>query len=453
MLLAVALACGRPDPDPPPATPSLQASCASDPEDPTRATCQVALDAPGHAEVELTDGTETVRFTTDAPGRAHAIPIWGLHADRAWSWVARAGPDSASGAFTPGSLPDALAVEVAATGGSGSTLRGVIGPIDCGGGGFATVLDGRGRVRWYADTHRDDLDMVQFTEASTVLLVADKAAVIELDLLGNVWLNRDDYGLPVHHDVFRRGDAIYTLLADAYPEANGETYVEEIVVKLDLGGNEIWRWDEHDHLDATRARPGGGEFWAWRFPGATDAWHTNALYPTDDEHVLLSLKRESSILRIAEADGSIAWTLAGDGVGRSLGSDFAFAGSGDPTFGDEHHVALVPGGNLTVFDNRKARGLALSLDETAGTASFVADWPLDLVCGIQSSIFPMGDGHWLATCAPGHEIAEFDDNGAEVLRLALACPAGPPITRTARGQPIDLWGGHSAGGVTATRIR
>ncbi len=443
--LLLSSACGRPETE-------GWVSCAADPANPTLGGCQVALAVPGEFAIELTDGEETVQFSAEIAAGGVNVPLWGLVAGEEWQWTALDGPRVAQGTFESGDLPMEVGVEV--SGAAPSTLVQVLVPYDCAPGAFATVLDAGGRVRWTADSGRRDIDMAQFTEAGTVVLIADKSAVVEIDLLGRFLLDRDDFDLPLHHDVFRRGDRIYTFLANAWTEGDGLSYVEDIVVALDLAGNEQWRWDEHGALDATLAEPNTSAFWSSRFPGSIDAWHSNALFPTETGDVLVSLRRESTVVRVSGADQSIAWVLAGDGVGRVFPSDFSLVdGAGAAAFGGQHHVALLPDGHLTVFDNDHARGLELALDPGAGTATWVGEWPVDAPCEIQSSVFPLEGGHRLVTCATRHELTEFDETGTPGRRLVLSCPDGAPVPRTARGQPIDLWADVTVDGVRATRIR
>jgi hypothetical protein len=449
-----ACAPGAPAPFPLSSPTTLDALCVPDPSDGTRASCVVSLAEPGTVDIEITDGEETARFTSAEAASRHEVPIWGLSGGTEWVWAAIAGGAEVRGAFSTPALPEEVAGEVIVEGSGPSTLVQFLTPFDCRGGGQVAVLDRAGRVRWFADSGREDVDMAQLTTESTVALIADKAAVVEIDLLGRHLLDRDDYPLPVHHDIFRRDDLLYTFLADTWTESDGVDYVEDIVVALDRAGNVVWQWVEHDELDATLSSPIPGDaFWEWRFPGALDAWHSNALYPTEDGAVLVSIKHESSILRIA-GDGAIEWVLAGDGVGGPLGTDFQLVdGGGTAAFGNEHHVALLPDGHLTVLDNDHKRGLELALDSAAGTATWAGDWPMSESCAIQGSVYPLDGAHRLVTCAPGHAIAEFDASAAMVGHYELTCPNGAVVPRTARGQPVDLWDGQLAGGVMATRLR
>lgn len=429
----------------------VAATCTLDPANVLRGSCTVTLSAAGVATVDLTDGVEVGRFTTSAVAVEHTVPVWGLHAEGPWTFTARAGGAEVSGELVPGPVPVDLVFDLTRTGAGPTRMVHALVPADCGFSALFTVLDAAGRVRWYADSGGKDIDMAHFSDAGTVLGIYDKLGLVEVDLTGAVLLRREDFALPIHHDVLRKDDLVYALHADVALESDGLQYVRDIVVALDRTGAEVWRWDERDHLDATLATGAGGGFWNDFFPGAIDAWHTNGIHVTEEHDVVVSLKKEDTVFRVSRATGEILWLLAGDGVGRVFPSDIALLGGPDAEFGNQHHPALAPDGTLTVFDNDHERGLELALDETAGTATFVRDWPVGPGCPIQSSVYPLDDGHHLVTCASQHVLTEFDASGVEANRIAFVCPDQVSTPLTVRGQPIDLWGGHTVGGVTATR--
>ena len=457
-MFLLAWACHFPDMSTTTGTVPLLATCVGDPDDATRAICSMFQTRAQPVEVTISDGVETALFSAPAVQTIHVVPIWGLHAESEWTWTARAGEEVVGGTIVPAALADAVAFDVEPTGDGPSSLVQVLFPGACAGGGTAVVLDEQGRVRWYDEVGGEELEVVTFTEAGTILAMVDQDAIVELDLAGRELYRIDDLDLPIHHDVMRKDDLVYTLLAQASPAEDGVTYIEDIVVAYDRVGREIWRWDEHDWLDPTEARRWNGNFWNDEFPGAVDAWHTNGLFVTDDFDVLLSLKGETALIRIT-LGGAITWGLYGDGSeGGALPSSFELVeggplSEGDPTFALQHHPVLRADGNVTLVDNSRNRGLELALDEIAGTATFVDDWRMIGVdCNTQSSMFDLPGGGRLLTCAEDRTIIEFDAAGAEVGRMVLACADGASPQRTIRAQPLDVWDGTSAAGVEARRI-
>jgi hypothetical protein len=308
-------------------------------------------------------------------------------------------------------------------------------------------------VRWFADTGGVDVDVVQFTAAQTFVLEFDQAVIVEYDSAGREIFRKDDFELPIHHDVFRRDDLVYTLMSDARPAPNGEVYVEEIVVALDRQGVETWRWDERDWLDPTLAVGGADTFWSDEFPEAIDAWHTNGIHVTEEHDVLVSLLHEDAVLRVSGQDGTIEWVLDGGEPGAAAPPTFTLVhDAGDASFDRQHQPNLLPNGHLTLFDNARDRALELVLDEAAQEARFVGEWRPLLECPFQSSVFPAADG-WILTCGDDHVFVEYDAARVETGRMTLTCANEKELPRTTRGQPIDLWGGISVGNVTASRVQ
>src|SRR5262249_10623544 len=139
---------------------------------------------------------------------------------------------------------------------------------------------------------------------------------------------------------------------------------------------------------------------------------------------------------------TLEWAMTGDGTSPYVPTDFVMvegAAGGDPSFKEQHDPALLPNGDLTVFDNHAPRGLELAIDESVEphTATFIADWPVTGPCLFEGSVYPADGGHWLVTCGNTHDIWEFDENGALARKLLPACKTGLPLTT--RGIPIDLW--------------
>jgi hypothetical protein len=469
-VLLLLVAC-REDPSPPGdggEAELVSATCTPDADNALRATCELTLSAPGLAEVEVTDGVEVAVFATTEPELAPRVPIWGLTAESTWTFTARAASDvdaaGISGEITLGPLPEAIRFTPNLDRRAASALVQVLAPMTCDRVAHAVVLDAEGRVRWYAPLGGREADILQLTEVGTVLAAFDRSEVVELDLAGGEHL-RWTSPLPVHHEVFRRNDRIYVLAADAYPADDGQTYVEDVVLALDLDGAEVWRWEQHEWLDARLAGGVPDGFWSNEFPGAIDAWHTNGMFVTEDDDLVLSLKKHSVLMRVSGDDGAVEWMFAGDGAGDPYPTDVTLlpSGQGDPRFHDQHHPALLPGGGLTVFDNGNNRGLELALDESALTASYVADWPLPLTCPIQSSVYALDEangvapggvaGHHLVTCASAAIIAEYDAAGEQVGGFAPSCDNGAMLPLMIRGQPVDVWGGWRAGGVDVSRRR
>ena len=437
----------------------VSATCAGGLDNVLLATCAVDLATPSAVSVTLESGDLAVRFTSEAVAAHHEIPVWGLRAEAEWAYIASAGGRTEQGTFTTGALPEAIAGVRAAVTGNAAGLAQVVLPAECERRAHLVALDARGDIRWYhyfagATGERMSLKNFQWTSQQTVLGMS-QLELAEFDLLGNEVWRLPEADLPMHHDVFRSGELRYVLQADTWVESDGVLYVEDLVTAYDATGTQVFRWLEHDHLDARGQSTVGSATWGDEFPGALDAWHTNALWVEPNGDFVLSLKQPNVLLRVTAADGELAWVIDGDGTGDAIPHTIDFVGGGDPGFDDQHNVQLHPDGTLALVDNGHVgdmRGLELTLDVAAGTVALQSEWPVpDLDCPTQSSLFPLPNGGRLLTCTEDHVVVELDSTGVEVWRATLTCPPEGELPPTVRGYPVDLWS-MRVGDVVATGL-
>ena len=180
---------------------------------------------------------------------------------------------------------------------------------------------------------------------------------------------------------------------------HGNSVVDGFYV-LDDAGAVVAEWDLADHVEVGVGLLGA--FWFSEFPNAGDWSHANSIEPDGDGHVLISLKHLNALLRVvsdpdAPDFGAIDWVLGGSEVG--LDADFRWVGRGD--FLDQHHVARLSTGGLSVFDNlsaKRSRALLLTVDEAAGTVAEDASWELSSRCPIQGSVYELPGGNLLSMC-------------------------------------------------------
>jgi hypothetical protein len=140
------------------------------------------------------------------------------------------------------------------------------------------------------------------------------------------------------------------------------------------GGKLLWDWRSENHISfADTAR-----WWPWVIKHRTsdgyyDPAHWNSIEPRGTS-VIASFRHLDAVYRIRKSNGSIAWKLGGTTTPQSLQV------LGDPrayTFGGQHDARLVPGGTLSVFDNRTGlndpapRAVRYRIDQAAGTATLV----------------------------------------------------------------------------------
>jgi len=437
------------------------ATCARQPENALRFDCDLALDAPGDASIhfQAEDGDRRTRTSTAGLTTTHTITLWGMRPETAYSWTVEVnGVEGPSGTLLTGPLPASLTGLAITATGTDPVADHLAYAGSCGGQGHALIIGSDGAVYWYQPFEGRGTAL-NLTDDGTVILLSGQR-ILEYDLSGELLLSldEDDFGAPIHHDVFKYADHVYVLFADAYPVGDEEAVVDGIYV-FDRAGTLVETWELFDHLSLTAEDLMGADdrFWEEDFPGAADFSHGNSVF-VDASGIYVSTRWISTIWKVVglgEPDfGAIAWSLTGEAsapvppdlvLGTRIGGEADFIG--------QHHATMAPDGRLTLFDNRTAgdtsRGLALDVDETAGTAEIVAAYPLPVQCNVQGGSFQVEGGGTVVTCATTGRTYHFQPGAAEAsFTLTASCEdggggpggggpgGGRPVT--ARMQPIAL---------------
>jgi EmrB/QacA subfamily drug resistance transporter len=177
----------------------------------------------------------------------------------------------------------------------------------------------------------------------------------------------------------------------AYNGALIDSAVQEYNLKT---GKLVHNWDALAHIPLSEAQaslPTNGFPW--------DAYHVNSIELTGNGKFLVSMRDTWAAYLVDIASGSIEWTLGGN---RS-----SFKSGPGASFEWQHDARLTNGSTLTVFDDHccqltgggtsvaatgPSRGLVLKLDQSAHTATLVAQFAGD---GKFKSEY-MGDAQTLA---------------------------------------------------------
>jgi hypothetical protein len=202
-----------------------------------------------------------------------------------------------------------------------------------------------------------------------------------------------------HHDFLEipGGYAIVSYPLDVVPTPDprppwipeGPTFpiADGVIQEVSTAGTEIWRWTMSDHFDPAASTfplnfgPGNSAAICpsppvFCFPDAWDVFHINAIdrVPGDGDYVVTA-RHTDAVIRVDRATGNVVWTLGGPAP-RTGPPPLTVVG--DPYDGIKRpHDARLIGNVLTVFDNqagmpgRVSRAVAYSIDETAGTATFL----------------------------------------------------------------------------------
>ena len=194
----------------------------------------------------------------------------------------------------------------------------------------------------------------------------------------------------VHHEVQRLDNGGYLVIAqtERISDAQGPhtDIAGDMVLVLNSDLQIQWAWDAFDHLDVSKKAPlgetctAGGPFCVLLKDTTANDWmHSNSAQITPDGNILLSVRHQDRIYKIAYAngtgDGHVIWTLGKDG-------DFTLQSSlSYPWFSHQHDAQFQSANLLSLFDNGNtrveqfgpghSRGQVLQIDETNRTVNFV----------------------------------------------------------------------------------
>lgn len=240
-----------------------------------------------------------------------------------------------------------------------------------------------------------------------------------------------------HHEAMRLPDGRVLVLASEeriLSDVQGPGPVDVIgdaIIVMDRNLQVIWTWDAFAHLDvkrkATLNETCSG--CAALAKAANDWTHTNSVEQTPDGNLLISVRNQDFIYKIAyengEGDGHVLWKLG-------KGGDFQLNVS-DPTawFSHQHDARYASGDEITLYDDgnvRQAadpkahsRGQSIRIDEERMTAELILNADLGVFSSALGSAqkLPGGDYVFLSGFLAGNtsQTTEVDGDGRIVYRL------------------------------------
>lgn len=412
-----------------------------------RFDCRALVDPPQPVTMTwvAADGTGKVRSRrSDVVVALHDLVLWYFAGDR--DYVVTVTTDDGASVDVPvrtGTPPGPVDVAVTTTGTSTADLFLSTSPCF---GGIAMAWDpATQEVVWYEQlgfSLGQQLEGVSATDDGAVLGLA-AGSTREVTWGGTIVRElRVGTDLPnhAHHDAFKRDGLTYVIFQEVVP-GPPDVRVDGFYV-FDAAGLS-WEFHVTDVLRPDLENLGRKN---------TDWSHANAVWADAQGDVYASYRHLSAVVKV-EGDptspqfGQALWKLVGDPTS-VMTSDFALSSIGGlDGFEYQHNVHVLPGGELTLFDNRygpeRSRIVDLVVDDVAMTATMVRTWdvPGDLSaeghCEFQGAAWRTAAGNPVATCAPFRKGTEFDAaTGAVVWTGELNCRSGPG-GYVPRFQPID----------------
>jgi EmrB/QacA subfamily drug resistance transporter len=213
-----------------------------------------------------------------------------------------------------------------------------------------------------------------------------------------------------------------------YGGAYNGAVIDSAVQEYDLRSGQLLRnWDAIDHIPLGQSRaslPTNGFPW--------DAYHVNAIDVLGDGSFVVSMRNTWAVYKVNAQTGAVEWTLGG------RHSSFRFARGAE--FQWQHDAIVYPGSNLmTLFDDHccqitgggtyvsatgRSRGLVLTLDPSARTATAVAQYTHgnDFHVDFMGSLEPLANGNELVGWGSTPYFSEYDSAGRLLLDAVLPEP-------------------------------
>jgi hypothetical protein len=170
-----------------------------------------------------------------------------------------------------------------------------------------------------------------------------------------------DFLITHDNNAFMLGVDTVVMDLSAYPNGDTNHLVRAMVIEeIDRETDElVWLWKTIDYLKPWESSLNAfnGDF--------VDYVHCNALSYDTDGNVVLASPVMREVTKIEYPAGNVIWRMGGKK------NQFTFVG--DQGFLSHHHAVIAENGNLTMFDNGKARAVEYQLDQTNKTATKVWD--------------------------------------------------------------------------------
>ncbi|MGB1286191.1 MAG: aryl-sulfate sulfotransferase, partial [Aggregatilineales bacterium] len=198
--------------------------------------------------------------------------------------------------------------------------------------------------------------------------------------------------------------------------------VAAIVQEIAPEGTIVFEWDSRDYFTVEdTAREG---FLTATPPDPVPYIHVNGVAVANDGNWIISARRFDELIKIDRATGAVIWHMGG---GDSKHNEFTFINDPMSGFSGQHHVQVLPNGNILLFDNGSAnpiqtsRAVEYAIDEENRTATLVWSYGDGRYTPTLGSVQRLSNGNTLIGwgSAPGYSVTEVTRDGRVAFAMAL----------------------------------
>ena len=186
--------------------------------------------------------------------------------------------------------------------------------------------------------------------------------------------------------------------------------VDCAVQEIDIHtGLVMWEWHSLGHVDVSQSysKPPAAP------NGYYDYFHVNSVQQLKEGNFLISARNTWGAYELNAHTGQITWQLGGKRSTFKLGPGVQFA--------YQHHVRMLPNGQISVFDDEGAptihaptRGEFIKLDTKAKSATLAGQLVRGsgpLITGSQGDVQALPDGNWMLGWGGLPNLTEFNSRG------------------------------------------
>ncbi|MGA2298640.1 MAG: aryl-sulfate sulfotransferase, partial [FCB group bacterium] len=208
---------------------------------------------------------------------------------------------------------------------------------------------------------------------------------------------------------------------------NGQKHAKILtnnLVEIDTSGRIYWEWKAYDHLKITDVTP---DIDLTQL--SIDFTHVNSFAEDKDSNILISFKNLDEITKINKTTGQIMWRMGGS---MCKNNQFTFKNdniNGFIGFSHQHSIAILPNGNLLMYDNggmrntQFSRAVEYQIDQINKTATKIWDYGNSppIFQSDQGSVFRLPNGNTLINWG-SKQITEVRPDNSKAFELTISAP-------------------------------